>query len=65
MNLDTNDVHQGDRARSSTSHFSSQTTTYDGGPAKEKRQISLASGDYPDLYMLIPWVDAVHRRPSC
>ena len=22
-----------------------------------KRQISLASGDYPDLYMLIPWVD--------
>ncbi|KAF9117334.1 hypothetical protein BGX30_005577, partial [Mortierella sp. GBA39] len=28
---------------------------YDG--AAEKRQISLASGDYPDLYMLIPWVD--------
>ncbi|MEO7912172.1 MAG: ABC transporter substrate-binding protein, partial [Roseiflexaceae bacterium] len=23
----------------------------------EKRQISLASGDYPDLYLLIPWVD--------
>ena len=34
-----------------------QTTTFDAGPAKEKRQISLASGDYPDLYMLIPWVD--------
>ncbi|MEV6283918.1 ABC transporter substrate-binding protein [Kribbella sp. NPDC051770] len=34
-----------------------QTTTFDGGPAREKRQISLASGDYPDLYMLIPWVD--------
>ncbi|GAA1559902.1 ABC transporter substrate-binding protein [Kribbella hippodromi] len=34
-----------------------QTTTFDGGPAKEKRQISLASGDYPDLYLLIPWVD--------
>ncbi len=37
--------------------FNWQTTTYDGGPAKEKRQISLASGDYPDLYWLIPWVD--------
>ncbi|MGY4769539.1 ABC transporter substrate-binding protein [Kribbella sp. CWNU-51] len=37
--------------------FKWQTTTYDAGPAKEKRQISLASGDYPDLYMLIPWVD--------
>ncbi len=34
-----------------------QTTTYDGASAKEKRQISLASGDYPDLYLLIPWVD--------
>jgi ABC-type glycerol-3-phosphate transport system substrate-binding protein len=37
--------------------FRWQTTTYDGGPAKEKRQIALASGDYPDLFMLIPWVD--------
>ncbi len=37
--------------------FTWQTTTWDGGPAKEKRQISLASGDYPDLYLLIPWVD--------
>lgn len=37
--------------------FTWQTTTLDGGPAKEKRQISLASGDYPDAYMLIPWVD--------
>ncbi|HZX05903.1 ABC transporter substrate-binding protein [Kribbella sp.] len=34
-----------------------QNTTFDGGAAKEKRQISLASGDYPDLYLLIPWVD--------
>jgi putative aldouronate transport system substrate-binding protein len=34
-----------------------QTSTFDAGPAKEKRQISLASGDYPDLYMLIPWVE--------
>ena len=39
-------------------HTSSwQTTTFDGGPAKEKRQIALASGDYPDLFLLIPWVD--------
>lgn len=36
-------------------HFEWQTVPYDG--AAEKRQISLASGDYPDLYMLIPWVD--------
>ncbi|SDW34319.1 ABC transporter substrate-binding protein [Paenibacillus sp. PDC88] len=31
------------------------TVPFDG--AAEKRQISLASGDYPDLYFLIPWVD--------
>ncbi|KPC68028.1 hypothetical protein ADL26_20630, partial [Thermoactinomyces vulgaris] len=31
-----------------------ETTTYDGTAAGEKRQISLASGDYPDAYMLIP-----------
>lgn len=37
--------------------FEWQTTTYDGNSAREQRQISLASGDYPDLYMLIPWVD--------
>ncbi|GAB3826007.1 ABC transporter substrate-binding protein [Kribbella italica] len=37
--------------------FQWQTTTYDAGPAKEKRQIALASGDYPDLFLLIPWVD--------
>ncbi|OJV90647.1 MAG: ABC transporter substrate-binding protein [Chloroflexi bacterium 54-19] len=37
--------------------FTWQTTTWDGAPAKEKRQISLASGDFPDLYWLIPWVD--------
>lgn len=38
--------------------FQFQTTTYDGGPAKEKRQIAISSGDYPDLFLLIPWVDA-------
>lgn len=37
--------------------FRWQPTTFDAGPAKEKRQISLASGDYPDLFFLIPWVD--------
>lgn len=37
--------------------FEWQTTTLDGASSKEKRQISLASGDYPDLYLLIPWVD--------
>ncbi|WP_337101116.1 ABC transporter substrate-binding protein [Paenibacillus sp. YIM B09110] len=35
--------------------FKWTTVPFDG--AAEKRQISLASGDYPDLYMLIPWVD--------
>ena len=39
--------------------FRWQTTTYDAGPAKEKRQIALASGDYPDLFLLIPWVDGI------
>ncbi|MVA77248.1 extracellular solute-binding protein [Auraticoccus sp. F435] len=37
--------------------FSWQTTTWDGVPAAEKRNIALASGDYPDLFLLIPWVD--------
>ncbi|QGR00099.1 extracellular solute-binding protein [Paenibacillus psychroresistens] len=36
-------------------HFDWTTVPFDG--AAEKRQISLASGDYPDLYLLIPWVD--------
>ena len=34
-----------------------QTTTYDATSASQKRQISLASGDYPDAYMLVPWLD--------
>ena len=37
--------------------FEWQLTTMDGNSAKELRQISLASGDYPDVYMLIPWID--------
>ncbi|GAB2608331.1 ABC transporter substrate-binding protein [Pseudactinotalea suaedae] len=34
-----------------------QTTTYDATAASEARQISLASGDLPDVYMLVSWVD--------
>jgi len=41
--------------------FDWQTTTYDGSVAGEKRQVSLASGDYPDAYFLVPWVDAFSR----
>lgn len=34
-----------------------EATTYDAAAAAEARQISLASGSYPDAYMLIPWVN--------
>ncbi|WP_156253366.1 extracellular solute-binding protein [Pseudactinotalea terrae] len=34
-----------------------ETTTFDAGAAAEARQISLASGSYPDAYMLVPYVD--------
>jgi ABC-type glycerol-3-phosphate transport system substrate-binding protein len=56
-NLDTNQVTKimSDKFKI---QFRWQTTTQDGGPAKEKRQIALASGDYPDLFFLIPWIDA-------
>ena len=57
MNLDTNQVTKimSDKFKI---QFRWQTTTFDAGPAKEKRQIALASNDYPDLFFLIPWVDA-------
>ncbi|TCC65503.1 ABC transporter substrate-binding protein [Kribbella pittospori] len=57
MNLDTNRVTKimSDKFKI---QFRWQTTTFDAGPAKEKRQIALASNDYPDLFFLIPWVDA-------
>ncbi|MEU4392113.1 extracellular solute-binding protein [Kribbella sp. NPDC023855] len=55
-NLATNDFTKLVKEKFNLS-FKWQNTTFDGGPAKEKRQISLASGDYPDLYLLIPWVD--------
>jgi len=41
--------------------FDWQTTTYDGNAAKELRQVALASGDYPELFMLIPWVDQFNQ----
>lgn len=37
--------------------FEWTTTTYDGASAAEERNLALASGDYPDVFMLIPWVD--------
>ncbi len=37
--------------------FEWQLTTQDSTVAAEARNISLASGDYPDLFLLIPWVD--------
>jgi putative aldouronate transport system substrate-binding protein len=35
--------------------FQWTTVPYDG--ATEKRQISLASGDYPDVFLLVPYID--------
>jgi ABC-type glycerol-3-phosphate transport system substrate-binding protein len=60
MNLDTNEVTKimSDKFKI---QFRWQTTTFDAGPAKEKRQISLASADYPDLFFLIPWVDGFSK----
>ena len=37
--------------------FEWTTTTFDGTSAKEKRNLVLASGDYPEVFFLIPWVD--------
>ncbi|GAB2560180.1 extracellular solute-binding protein [Gracilibacillus alcaliphilus] len=39
-------------------NFTFQTTSYDSAAAQERRQISLASGDYPDVFFLINWVDS-------
>jgi putative aldouronate transport system substrate-binding protein len=36
-------------------NFKWTTVPYDGAP--EKRKISLASGDYPDMYLLVPYID--------
>jgi putative aldouronate transport system substrate-binding protein len=37
--------------------FEWTTTTFDATSAAEKRNLALASGDYPEVFMLIPWVD--------
>jgi putative aldouronate transport system substrate-binding protein len=37
--------------------FEWTVTTYDATSAAEVRNLSLASGDYPEVFMLIPWVD--------
>jgi len=34
-----------------------QVTTYDATSASEVRNIALASGDYPEVFFLVPWVD--------
>ena len=41
--------------------LSFETTTYDGGAAMEKRQITLASGDYPEAFLLIGWLDVLSQ----
>jgi putative aldouronate transport system substrate-binding protein len=41
--------------------FNWQTTTQDSSVAPEKRQILMASGDYPDAFLLIPWVDQFNQ----
>lgn len=38
-----------------------EVTGLDSGPAKEKRQIALASGDLPNAFFLIPWVEGFSR----
>ncbi|MBC8170357.1 MAG: extracellular solute-binding protein [Anaerolineae bacterium] len=32
-------------------------TAFDSSVAKEQRNLALASGDYPDLFMLVDWID--------
>lgn len=38
-----------------------QTTSYESSAATEARQVSLASGDLPDAYMLVPWASQFSR----
>lgn len=37
------------------------TTSYESTAASEARQVSLASGDLPDAYMLVPWASQFSR----
>src|SRR6185436_18969779 len=38
-------------------HFEWQLTSFDAAAAKQKRLTAFASGDEPDLFLLVPWVD--------
>ncbi len=42
--------------------FDWQTTTYDGTTAAEARRIQLAGGDYPEVFLMIPWVDQFSQQ---
>ena len=38
-----------------------ETTGYESGAANEARQISLAGGDLPEAYMLVPWASQFNK----
>jgi putative aldouronate transport system substrate-binding protein len=42
--------------------FDWQTTTYDGTTAAEARRILLAGGDYPETFLMVPWVDQFSQQ---
>ncbi|WP_328295515.1 extracellular solute-binding protein [Kineococcus sp. NBC_00420] len=42
--------------------FDWQTTTYDGTTAAEARRILLAGGDYPEAFLMVPWVDQFSQQ---
>ncbi|WP_432543703.1 type 2 periplasmic-binding domain-containing protein [Kineococcus sp. SYSU DK002] len=42
--------------------FEWQTTTYDGTTAAEARRIQLAGGDYPEVFLMVPWVDQFSQQ---
>ena len=41
--------------------FTFNAASWDAAGAAEQRQVSLASGDYPDAYMLVAWIDGFTR----
>ncbi|WP_432562235.1 type 2 periplasmic-binding domain-containing protein [Kineococcus sp. SYSU DK003] len=42
--------------------FDWQTTTWDGTTAAEARRILLAGGDYPEVFLMVPWVDQFSQQ---
>ncbi|PRY11078.1 extracellular solute-binding protein [Kineococcus rhizosphaerae] len=42
--------------------FDWQTTTWDGTTAAEARRIQLAGGDYPEVFLMVPWVDQFSQQ---